>query len=35
VKGEDVLKEGTGSLLNKQPVAATEALVPGETVGAK
>jgi hypothetical protein len=35
VKGEDVLREGTGSLLNQQPVAATEALVPGETVGAK
>jgi hypothetical protein len=35
VKGEDVLKEGTGSLLNKQPVAATEALVPGEAVEAK
>jgi hypothetical protein len=35
VTGEDVIKEGTGALVNKQPVAAAEALVPGEAIGAK
>ena len=30
VTGEEVIKEGTGALVNAQPVAATEALIPGE-----
>ena len=29
VTGEEVIKEGTGALVNTQPVAATEALIPG------
>jgi hypothetical protein len=32
VTAEDVLEEGSSSLINKQPVAKTEALIPGEPV---
>jgi hypothetical protein len=35
VRAEDVLSEGTSSLLHKQPVAATEAHLPGEAVAVK